>query len=199
MKFLFFDCETTGKPIDYRASYEDVNNWPRVISLAWILADLSGTVYNSQHHLIKPDGWQMPTGEFWITNGFSHEENMQKGIAIKEVLQMFMADKLEAAGLVAHNLNFDHRIVWAEFIRAAMPPRSGMKKYCTMMLSTRYCNLPGTRGPKWPKLEELHHVLFKKQMEGAHNAKADVQACMNCFVELVRLGVIPIETEPVNN
>lgn len=44
MNLLFFDCETTGVPKNYQASYEDVDNWPRVISLAWILTSPDGTV-----------------------------------------------------------------------------------------------------------------------------------------------------------
>lgn len=34
MKILFIDSESTGLPKQYNASYEDVDNWPRVISLA---------------------------------------------------------------------------------------------------------------------------------------------------------------------
>ena len=29
--FLFFDTETAGKPIDHKVSYEEVENWPRLV------------------------------------------------------------------------------------------------------------------------------------------------------------------------
>jgi len=73
-----------------------------------------------------------------------------------------------------------------------------MAKICTMMKSTSFCKIPGANGrPKWPKLEELYHKLFNKSFAGAHNALADVEACAECFYELVRLGVITIEAQPV--
>ena len=30
---LFFDTETTGLPVDYKATYANVNNWPRLCGL----------------------------------------------------------------------------------------------------------------------------------------------------------------------
>lgn len=192
MKLLFFDCETNGLPIDYKASYEDVDNWPRVISLAWLTADLQGNTLTQQYHLIKPEGWQMPTEQFWVDNGYTQERSLAEGKPIFEVLPEFLEAKKSADLLIAHNINFDHRIVWAEFIRAGIPPRSGMTKICTMAKSTSYCKLPAKRGFKWPKLEELHQVLFNKAFEKAHDALADVIACKNCFFELVKRGVITI-------
>ncbi len=195
MKFLFFDCETTGITKDYKASYEDVDNWPRVISLAWILADSSGNILHQQHELIKPNGWQMPTEPFWIDNGFTHEKNMAEGKPIEEVLEAFINSKSQADTLVAHNISFDHRVIWAEIIRAGKEPKRGMEKICTMMKSTKYCNLPNPKGKgpaKWPKLAELYRHLFECDFDGAHDALADVQACMKCFFELVSKKVIEV-------
>lgn len=193
MKYLFFDCETNGLPLDYKASYEDVNNWPRIITLAWLLVEDTGVILEQGHHLIFPNGWQMPTEKFWIDNGFTQEKNEREGLPVETVVDMFIAAKMQADCLVAHNLNFDHRIIWAEIIRAGREPRKGMPKICTMMKSTKHCNLPNPKGygaPKWPKLEELHQVLFQRSFEGAHDALSDVLACKDCFFELVRLGII---------
>jgi DNA polymerase-3 subunit epsilon len=197
MNFLFFDCETNGLPKDYRASYTDVDNWPRVTELAWILADDQRQVLSSGSHLIKPDGWTIPKEKFFIDNGHTTERSMSEGVDIGPVLEAFIAAKLEATTLVAHNLNFDHRIVWAEIIRSGRTPRSGMEKICTMLHGTSTAKIPASRGSgyKWPKLEELHNCLFNKGFEGAHGALADVQACMDCFFELVKRGAIKL-TDP---
>lgn len=192
MNFLFFDTETNGKPVKYNASYEEVDNWPRVAQLSWLLADQEGNIINQQNHFVFPEGWEIPTEDFFIQNGMSTERCAELGVPIAGVLDLFMIDKVRADVLVAHNLQFDHRIVWAEFIRQGRRPRSGMHKICTMTSSTKYCNLPGKRGPKWPKLEELHQVLFNKGFEGAHDAMADITATKDCFFELVRLGVITL-------
>lgn len=199
MKFLFFDTETNGLPIDYKASYTDVDNWPRVIQLGWVLTNDTGSVIASRNDLIKPDGWKVPTEPFWIDNGFTQERSEMEGIPILDALTSFHQAKMKADILVAHNLNFDHRITWAEFIRNGMEPRSGMAKICTMMKSTSFCKIPAKRGYKWPKLEELHQTLFGCDFEGAHDAGSDVLATMKCFFELLRLGVIElpvIEPQP---
>lgn len=190
MKFLFFDTETTGKPLRYGASYTEVDNWPRVTQLAWLLAELDGTVLDQQNHLIMPDGWEIPKEQFFIDNGMSTERSMELGVPIDGVIELFMTSKLEADVLVAHNLAFDHPVMWAEILRSGRQPRSGMLKVCTMMRSTKHCNIAGKRGPKWPKLEELYQVLFGKAFDGAHDALADITATKDCFFELVRLGVI---------
>jgi len=196
MNIFFLDCETTGVPIDYKASYTDVDNWPRVISLAWILARQNSTVISEQHKLIKPDGWQMPTDPFWSNNGFTQERSLAHGYRIRDVLTEMMEDLREATVLVAHNINFDHRIVWAELIRAGMEPRSGMHKICTMIKGTSLCQIPGVRyGYKWPKLEELYEFLFQKPMEGAHNAKTDVTATKDCFFEMLKRNAVQLPAE----
>lgn len=197
MKFLFFDTETTGKPINYKASYTDVNNWPRVAQLAWQVADVEGNVLASENHLIKPDGWVIPKEDFFLEHGMSTERCEEFGVPIAGVLDLFYASKLESDVLVAHNITFDHRIVWAEFIRAGREPRSGMHKICTMNSSTKYCAIPqvGRGGLKWPKLEELYRILFGEDFDGAHDAMADITATRKSFFELVRRGVIALPAE----
>lgn len=106
---------------------------------------------------------------------------------------MFYNAKQQCDILVAHNLNFDHRIVWAEFIRAGRQPRSGLHKICTMQKSTNVTKIPSARGYKWPKLEELYRHLFAKEIENAHDALADVVACKDCFFKLVEMGVLSTE------
>lgn len=200
MNILFFDTETTGVPKVYNASYTDVDNWPRVISIAWLLCCIEGEIIiEERHHLVFPDGWEVPKEKFWIENGHTQERNLAEGIAINEILDAFMQAKLQAHILCCHNLNFDHRIVWAEFIRAGKTPRSGMHKICTMQSSTNVCKIPSPhgRGFKWPKLEELHQHLFGKGFDGAHDALADITATKNCFFELLRRNVITIP-QPIN-
>lgn len=195
MNILFIDCETTGKPKVYNASYTDVDNWPRVTQLAWMLTDQDGNMINQHQALVLPDGWEIPKEQFFIDNDMSTERCQEHGRPILELLQLLMESKLQTDVLVAHNLSFDHRVIWAEFIRAGMTPRSGLEKICTMLKSTKHCNLPNPRGygaPKWPKLEELHRILFKKDFEGAHDALSDVAAMKDCFFELVKIKVIAL-------
>lgn len=43
MLLQFFDTETTGLPKNWRAPMHDLDNWPRIIQLAYLVFDLDGT------------------------------------------------------------------------------------------------------------------------------------------------------------
>ena len=185
-----FDTETTGLPLDWKAPASDVNNWPRVIQLAYLVFDDDGKEVTEYNELIKPDGWTMPTDKFWIDNGFSHEESMAKGVPIQKALNRFLGDYKQCRVLAAHNMNYDRNVLGAELIRAGMKAGRRNRRICTMEQSTELCKIPGAYGFKWPKLEELHSYLFGKTFDNAHDALADVRATARCLFELRRRKVV---------
>jgi len=202
--FLFFDIETNGLPKSYKASPEDLDNWPRITQLAFRLVEadinvLDGKLTACQTHaefceLIKPTDWEIPKEKFWIDNGYSTEKSMEDGIDIKDALQAFIHARLAAKYAVAHNINFDAPIIRSELIRHDLSVEFTAKKICTMMSSTKYCGLFSDKSSKFkrPKLEELHMKLFNSNFEGAHDALADIQATERCFFELVNRNVITL-------
>lgn len=200
MKILFFDTETNGLPKDWKASYTEVDNWPRIIQLAWIVVTINalGVVERTEPkvHLIKPDGW-LPS-EFAEEHGLTLDLLEAEGKPIAEVLEQFSADLSECEAIGAHNLSFDHRITWAEVIRLGKEPQSGKIKICTMQKSTNVCKIPGKRGYKWPTLDELHRHFFQEGFDGAHDAANDIKATVDCFQCLLALGVFR-ELQPVVN
>ena len=40
--YLFFDTETTGLPKNWKAPITDLENWPRLVQLAWLVYDNIG-------------------------------------------------------------------------------------------------------------------------------------------------------------
>jgi len=164
MNFIFFDTETTGLPKNYKASPTDLNNWPRIIQLAWELCDENGNVLNSYQSLIKPDGWVIPVKGFWIKNGFCTEINEVKGKMLPLVFGLFIKDLLQSNYMVAHNMGYDYPIIASEMIRYNVKTGRKLPRICTMLSSKDWCNLPRK---KWPKLEELHGKLFGCNFEGA--------------------------------
>ena len=58
--FLFFDTETTGLPQRWNAPVTDVDNWPRLVQLAWIMCDDKGNVIEERSDIIKPEGFSIP-------------------------------------------------------------------------------------------------------------------------------------------
>lgn len=206
---LFFDTETTGLPKKKKGGeMKDVENWPRVIQLAWSVGTLDGELISSTKHLIKPDGWEIPKQKFWIENGFSTEVSLLEGEGISDVIIPFVQDVEKCDFLVSHNMAFDHPILGAEMIRLGLRSSRKPVKICTKEASTNYCKIPhawdkekrpwmkGQKGYKWPKLSELHKHLFGTDFEGAHDALADVHALAKCFFELVKRGVINLPDNP---
>ena len=57
----------------------------------------------------------------------------------------------------------------------------------------KFCGLKNKVGrAKWPKLIELHEILFGKGFDGAHDAFADITATKDCFFELIKREIITI-------
>jgi DNA polymerase-3 subunit epsilon len=187
--YLFFDTETTGVPKNYNGEIKDLDNWPRIIQLAFCVYDKEGNFIDSYCQLIKPNGWIMPTEEFWQKHGYTHEKSLAEGLPIEEALLQFTVAISQSSLMVAHNLSFDFPIVAAEMLRAKIRSENKPEKFCTMKASTDICKIPGARGYKWPKLEELHQFLFNEGFDGAHDALNDVKATAKCFFEMKRRGV----------
>ena len=188
--YLFFDTETTGLPKNWKAPITDLDNWPRMIQLAYLLSDSDGVRISGGNFIIKPVGFTIPDEAAQI-HGISTERAQKEGKDLQVVLRDFQAAVDQAKCLVAHNMSFDEKIVGAEFLRNKMQDSLPAKrKICTMQSATNYCAISGPYGYKWPKLAELHCKLFQTGFEEAHNAAADVSAMTKCFWELKRLGII---------
>lgn len=194
---IIFDSETTGLILDYKINPSEFDKFPRIIQLAWVIFDETGKEVKRVCKLIKPEGWVIPREEFFIKNGYSTERSEAEGFPIFEVLTEFVQDRLKAHYQVAHNINFDAKIIRAEMFRMGLIDiEFKAKKVCTMNKSTKYCQIPaknGKKGVKFPTLTELHNKLFNAGFESAHDAGSDVDACARCFFELMRLKVIELD------
>lgn len=188
--YLFFDTETTGLPRRWNAPVTDVDNWPRLVQLAWIMCDEQGNRLKSRNAIIRPEGFVIPP-EVSTVHGITTSMAMEKGEDLRTVLTDFSDRIDEAQALVGHNISFDECIVGAEFERLRMMTSLFLKpKYCTMKSSAAYCRLPGKNGFKSPRLSELHRILFGRDFDNAHDAMADVEATAKCFWKLKELKVM---------
>jgi DNA polymerase III epsilon subunit-like protein len=188
--YLFFDTETTGIPRNYKAAVSDLQNWPRLVQLAWLLIDDEAHEVASAEYIARPVGFTIPADAARI-HGITTAIAAEKGVDIGSILDAVMPDIGKASVLVAHNMAFDEKILGAELLRAGRPNLvESRKRQCTMQGATDYCRLPGQYGYKWPTLQELHTKLFNEPFEGAHRALVDVRACARCYFELRRLKVM---------
>ena len=186
--YLFFDTETTGLPRNWNSPITDTSNWPRLVQLAYCLHEPDGTLVEAEDFIIKPDGYIIPA-EVSKIHGITHERALSEGKELQTVLSTFHNLLLKASLLVAHNMDFDEKILGCEFYRLTKKnPLASKQKFCTMKSPDviNYCAIPPVRygSYKWPKLLELHVKLFGSDFEEAHNARVDILATSKCFFEL---------------
>jgi len=190
--FLFLDCETTGLPNNYRAPSSAVDNWPRVVSIAWRMSKGPRQPVSEGSAIIKPEGFVIPA-EATAIHGITQDQADKEGENLSAILLSLIWRIEDSNVVVGHNIEFDAKVIGAEFIRRVnIDPLELKPLICTMRQSTDFCKIPGPYGVKWPKLGELYKKLFESEIEGQHSSAADVEACERCFWELVQRGIIQI-------
>jgi DNA polymerase-3 subunit alpha len=184
MYHLIFDTETTGLPKDFNAPASDTDNWPRLVQLSWIISD--GVNSKEFDFIIKPEGFEIPEEASKI-HGITTERAMREGIDLKLVLTLFWASVLGSETLVAHNLEFDYKIIGAEVYRSSKNGEDyelhflKAQKFDTMKEAVTFRHFT-----KWPHLWELYQCLFGEPFEGAHNSLNDVRATARCYFEMIK-------------
>lgn len=204
MRVLVFDTETTGLPKSRNASVTDSDAWGYIVQWSWIVYDVDERriVTVSDHIIRLPNGIDIPE-ESTNIHGITTETMRSSGVHFKKVLTEFTADYEKCNYIVAHNLEFDRKMVQVECFRHHLPvnyvwSRRKVIDYCTMKQSKSICGIKDyyKRGPnagkmyiRFPKLSELHHVLFDKdnntEIKNLHNSLIDIVVCFRCFHVLV--------------
>jgi DNA polymerase III epsilon subunit-like protein len=190
--YLFFDTETTGLPRNYKAPIEDLDNWPRLVQLAWLFYDNNGEEISSKNYIVKPEGFVIPN-ESTMIHGITNEKAITCGKDLIDVLCDFNEAVEGSDFLIGHNIGFDEKIIGAEFLRKGIEACFVNKaRFCTMEASTKFCAISSRYGYKWPKLSELHYKLFESDFEEAHDARVDIEITAKCFWEMKKRGIIGI-------
>jgi DNA polymerase-3 subunit alpha len=200
--YLIFDTETTGIPHNKTAPITDLDNWPRLVQLAWQLHDNQGKLISRHNYIVKPEGFDIPFKAEQI-HGISTKRAVEEGRDLMEVLGLFIQDLNTTPLLVGHNIEFDINIIGAEFIRKSLAPEQfiNLPKLDTGLSSIEFCQLTGGVGGrlKMPRLVELHEKLFGKDFGDAHDAAYDVAATARCFFGLIKKHVVkPHDDTPVD-
>lgn len=177
---LFLDADTTGLPPAGRCPHLPYDRWPRLVRLAWALADDTGGIIETETHIVIPAGFEIPDESasiHGITTRMAHEA----GHDLRHVLERLSATAGRCTAVVGHNIDFDAGVVEAELHRAGMPDAiAGKRRICTMLASVGLCAIPSDRhGMKFPRLDELHQTLFNRPMDSD-----DLRTTMECYFEL---------------
>ena len=107
--YLFFDTETTGLPRNSHASIKELENWPRVVQLAWLTYSNTGKLLSENDYIIKPEGFIIPN-EATKIHGITTKKALVEGNDLSMVLAQFARDVKKANLVVAHNIDFDEKM-----------------------------------------------------------------------------------------
>jgi hypothetical protein len=187
--YLVFDCSAISKPTNYKASFSDVNSWPRLIHVSWILIGADYKPFEDFDCIVQPDGWAID--ETILKNTHLDQADIdRKAAPIEDILDKFNQSVVKAEYVFSHNLNFNENVLGAEYIRSVKNIELFKKeRFCLMHEGTYFCKIPARGGGyKWPTLNELHGACFQQGYTPSNNARADVIAATRCFIKLMKTG-----------
>jgi DNA polymerase-3 subunit epsilon len=187
---LFYDTETTGIPLFKEPSWHP--DQPHIVQLAAALVDTkTRNTVASIDVIIKPDGYVI-SPEMTAIHGISNEFANDVGVELKHALPMFLS-LASGKTRVAFNQQFDARLVRiAQHKLDHLFTDDDLENWktgyaeCAMRMAHKYTNLPKN---KLPKLSEAHQHFFGVDFENAHNAMADVNACIAVYFAVKDLEV----------
>jgi DNA polymerase-3 subunit alpha len=204
---LVFDVETTGLiPKIKRGSTEKVpiESYPYIIQFSFALYDLieSNMVMRCDSYIKIPESLEIPENITSLT-GVTREICKEQGKCIVDVLAKFYDAYMIAEVVVAHNIDFDEKMIEIELQRnrteilekapycftifnSIYEKMKGVERYCTMKSGMEICAVKKEDKvvKKWPRLNELHQKLFDEVPDGLHNSMVDVNACLRCYLKM---------------
>lgn len=194
MKALIFDTETTGM-VEWRLPPEHASQ-PHLVQLGMLLVDTSDWRPRARHSMLV----KLPTGQgidpaAQDAHGITEEDCATFGIPLVVAASLFNQTCIQADLIVAHNLSFDQSVMQSALHRLGNKPdrMRGKRLVCTKEESTDVLKLPGKYDSyKWPTLAEAFRHFTGDELEGAHDALVDTEACLKIFRGLVELGVVSL-------
>jgi DNA polymerase III subunit epsilon len=187
MTILVIDTETTGLTHLSFPTKANLGKWPRIVQLAWILADDRGPIMKGGA-LIRPEGFSIPKKATKI-HGITQLRALTEGENLLRQLQALNQAMHNADILVAHNLSFDREIIQSEALRIGFKLHWPRKHHCTAHLGQKY--LQKTQKRKlytYPKLSHLYQEIFGTPPKKLHDAQADALACLQIYQHLQQLS-----------
>lgn len=180
MSYFAFDTETTGLPATRaRPVADNISNWDncRMLSMAIVKFNSEHKVIDQYHGIVYPDNFEVDATHI---HGITKEQALKEGKPFEELYNIFLAMVHECPVMVGHNISFDVNIMKAEAIRRGLDQSvfDIVEPVCTLDLAKSIYLKPF-------KLGVLYEQLFKKPLDGAHNALADSVAAGEVYAKLI--------------
>ena len=211
-----FDVETTGllpKLSLYSTQKKSQEPLPYITQLSYALYHLeSRQLIKTYNEYVRVPANVLISEKVSTLTGITREKLDESGIDINTVLESFYDAYNRSDIAVAHNIEFDGRMIELETKRhfqlqllldssnlsifadqiyndkvRAKYKMTDIKSVCTMKTSVDLCNIEkiNSRGPyiKFPSLCELYEKLFNESPKNLHNSMVDVLVCLRCYLK----------------
>jgi DNA polymerase III subunit epsilon len=181
---LFVDTETTGIPFDTSVEFKNIDNWPTIRQMAWMVYKKDGSLHSS-FNCVTPDN-----AESEISPGSDYVPKTVLPTHI--ILDRFLSSLSMCDVIVGHNIEYDIQVILSELHRYGKTTwrLRSMRKFCTMKNSVDICGFATRRGDRYPKLQELYSKLFHQSFENAHDAYCDIRATADCYWKMFNTGLL---------
>lgn len=192
VKIFVFDTETTWF-IDKKET--NLDKQPKIVQFAWILWKLENGKFSEIERvniLINP---KIPIPFPASQVHHIYDVDVKDKQEIYEKIDEIMGFINESDVIIGHNIEYDEDMIKLELKRLWQDYKYNPKQViCTMKTTVDFCAILWNRDRfKYPKLGELHKKLFWEYFIWAHDAMVDVEATLDCFLELVNREVLQIE------
>lgn len=198
----FFDTETSGVP-NKRSPRLELQ--PHIMQLAISLYDNERRPVYEVSTLVALPETATCDPKALETHGITPELSRRYGVQPAQAIALLRYACMRAELVVAHNLQFDEKLVEYAVQRAGQDfsPLVPVKKFCTLEATTPILKLPPTEGMiKWghgdkfksPKLSEAYSYFFGEEISGAHDALVDTRACARVYYHLLDNGLLTSQT-----
>ena len=201
-RIMTFDVETTGLiPKYFEKNGVDQN--PHILQLSYVIfdTDTRSIVKSVDHYIRIPETIEILPVITQLT-GITREICETRGISIETALSEFCKDYHTCDYIVAHNHQFDKKMIEIELARLQISSTIDIKmqwdlskSYCTMQEGIDICKIErntsaGKLYYKFPKLSELYETLFvmEKVPPNLHNSLVDTYVCLRCFLQM-KMGI----------
>lgn len=183
MHFLFIDTETVAIPQDINKPINDIDNWPAVRQIAWIICNENREIIDRHNYV---------TGSIHPVDNSVEGYCPQEVMPIHKIIPLLMQDLQSSVYLIGHNVDYDTKVIAAEMYRLGYDTRliESLPQICTMHSSVDFCYFAGRTDSRYPKLQELYTKLFHEPFINAHDAYCDIYATYKCFWALVDKDII---------
>ena len=186
---LIFDTETGGFPNSMPATHP---SQPPLVELAAHLWEGSRLLHGLSV-IVRPYNGLKYHPQAVKTHGITEEIAAEVGVNVVAAVRLFERMLRLADEVVGHNLAFDIRFMTMvyEQIGENGPPSWPLRRICTQTEAKPLLKIATAGGGlKAPSLAEAYAHATDQQLENAHSAAADVEACRQVLLWMRATGAL---------